>query len=119
MSRAMTCIVCPAGCRLTADKVADEWRVDGNKCERGRLYAIEEMTDPKRVVTAVARTLSHDLPYAPVRSTAPIKRDMVFKLLRSVYSVELPAAFESGFTVLRDFEGTGVDVVTTRGTEEV
>ena len=114
--KTFTCIVCPAGCRLTArlDEVSKEWRVEGNKCDRGRLYGISEMTDPKRTVTAVVRTDSERLPFAPVRTDKPIKRDLVFRLLKKIYSLEVKAPFKSGDVLLRDFEGSGVNVVLTR-----
>ncbi len=114
--KSFTCIVCPAGCRLTA-RLADassEWTVEGNKCDRGRLYAISEMTAPTRTVTAVVRTSSEALPYAPVRTDKPIARDLVFRLLDAIYSVEVEAPFKSGDVVIRDFEGSGVNVVLAR-----
>ena len=114
--RTFTCIVCPAGCRLTArlDEASGEWTVEGNKCDRGRLYAFSEMTDPKRTVTAVVRTDSEALPYAPVRTDKPIARDLVLRLLDAIYSIEVKGPFKSGDSVLRDFEGSGVNVVLTR-----
>ena len=43
------CIECPKGCRL---KVDDDMNVTGNTCPRGKVYAINEMTCPKRVITS-------------------------------------------------------------------
>ena len=47
-----TCIVCPRGCRLTAEKVTEDGKeiikVTGNFCPRGAKYATEEMTCPMR-----------------------------------------------------------------------
>ncbi len=116
-AKSMTCIVCPAGCRLAVENVSGEWRVEGHKCERGRLYGIAEMTDPKRVVTAVVRTASESLPYAPVRTDKPIRRDLVFPLLKAIYATEATARFNTGDIVIADFEGSGVNVVLTRDAE--
>jgi len=114
--RNLTCIVCPAGCRLSIrkDEASGEWLVEGNKCDRGRLYAVSEMSDPKRTVTAVVRTSSEALPYAPVRTDKPIAKALVFRLLDAIYAAELDGPFKAGDLVIRDFEGTGVNVVLTR-----
>ncbi len=113
----LTCIVCPAGCRLSVRNENDEWIVEGNKCERGRAYAVAEMTDPKRTVTAVVRTDSKTLHFAPLRTSAPVPKDMVFKLLKEIYAMEAKAPFKEGEALIKDFGGTGTDVVFTRGSE--
>lgn len=117
--RTFTCIVCPAGCRLTArlEEASGKWLIEGNRCDRGRQYAVSEMTDPKRTVTAVVRTDSEALPWAPVRTDKPIRRALVFPLLKAVYALHMKAPFKTGDIVIADFEGSGVNVVFARGSE--
>ena len=57
MEKKLICINCPIGCHLTAErsKDSDAWSVTGNRCPRGELYARNELTDPRRVVTATVR----------------------------------------------------------------
>jgi len=50
-----TCIICPVGCTLNISKCGDEIVVSGNGCPRGIAYAKSEVTNPKRVVTALVR----------------------------------------------------------------
>ena len=45
----LICIECPKGCHL---KIDDELNVTGNTCPRGKVYAVNEMTCPKRIVTS-------------------------------------------------------------------
>ena len=118
--KTFTCIVCPAGCRLTArlDEASGKWLVEGNKCDRGRVYAISEMTDPQRTVTAIVKTDSESLPYAPVRTDKPIRRALVDALLKAIYASKAKGPFKSGDVLIADFEGSGVNVVLTRGSEE-
>ena len=53
MKRELTCIGCPMGCRLTAEFNGTEvTEVTGNGCAVGARYAREELTNPKRMVTA-------------------------------------------------------------------
>ncbi|MCX7949589.1 MAG: DUF1667 domain-containing protein [Treponemataceae bacterium] len=52
----LTCIVCPQGCHLVIQEDAKgQLLVSGNRCPRGALYAQEELTTPKRLVTATCR----------------------------------------------------------------
>jgi CxxC motif-containing protein len=56
--RELICIVCPTGCALTVTEGAagadgvPVLGVTGNRCPRGDVYAREEVTDPRRTVTA-------------------------------------------------------------------
>ncbi|HBE02676.1 MAG: hypothetical protein A2096_05940 [Spirochaetes bacterium GWF1_41_5] len=114
-----TCIVCPQGCHLTACRNSDTagWSVQGNRCVRGRDYAVSEMTEPRRTVTAVVRTDSVYLPYAPVRTDQPLRREMVFQLLEAVYALKVKSPFRAGDVIIKDFKGTGVNVLLTRTDE--
>ncbi|MCX7655368.1 MAG: DUF1667 domain-containing protein [Treponemataceae bacterium] len=52
----LTCIVCPQGCHLVVQEDTNgRLLVSGNRCPRGALYAQEELTTPKRLVTATCR----------------------------------------------------------------
>ena len=48
----LTCIMCPLGCSLVATKDGDEIKVTGNNCQRGEIFAKEELTCPMRIVTS-------------------------------------------------------------------
>ena len=49
MKRELICISCPIGCHIQAEMTAaGEVEVSGNRCPRGKAYALNELTDPKR-----------------------------------------------------------------------
>ena len=54
MKKEMICIVCPKGCILKVDESAEapvtHADVSGNKCKRGAVYAVDECTNPVRVL---------------------------------------------------------------------
>ena len=53
MVRKMICISCPLGCHLEVDcSDMNDIKVSGNTCPRGRIYGINEVTAPKRMVTS-------------------------------------------------------------------
>ena len=54
--REMICIMCPMGCNLTVTKNGDDITVTGNNCQRGVIFAKEELTCPKRIVTSSVKT---------------------------------------------------------------
>ncbi len=119
MEKNMICICCPVGCRLEVKLAKDgEITVNGNRCPRGEVYGIEEITAPKRVVTAVVRTDSEKVRYAPVRTSAPLPKEKIGGLLRSLYRLEVKAPITAGNIVITNFENTGVDIIFTRTIEQ-
>ena len=63
MEKELICIVCPRGCHLTID---DNMNVKGNFCPRGKQYAINEVTCPKRMLTSTVKIISSSIKRLPV-----------------------------------------------------
>jgi len=129
MAEELTCITCPLGCRLTAERGMDgDLTVSGNRCARGAVYAREELLAPKRVVTATCRAgppvpgsggrgpgAAGDLPRRiPCRSAGAFPRERVPELLAAIYALEVAYPVERGQVLLRDALGSGLDVIATR-----
>ncbi len=115
MAQEIICLGCPNGCHLECTAKNDGTvEVTGNQCERGLDYGREELLEPKRVVTAVVRTTAPSLPYAPVRTNAPLVKAQIPALLQELYALEVSGPAPAGQELLHDFAGTGVHVVLTR-----
>lgn len=120
-AREMICIACPIGCRLTVKRVGNgavdtgegEISVTGNKCARGTVYGEEEYRAPKRMVTCTCPTGSDQFPRLPVRTAAAIPKELIDDLLKELYRTTVPLPVKRGLPVLKDYRGTGVDVVAT------
>ena len=113
------CIGCPAGCHLEILENDDgSFTVSGNTCPRGEVYAQNEMRDPRRVVTAVVPVNSRKTACLPVKTDAPLPVARIGRLLKKLYSMHLEVPVKAGMVLIRDFEGTSVNVVLTRGAEE-
>jgi len=113
----LVCIACPKGCRLTVrgtDGAEQAMTVEGNRCPRGEAYGREEVIAPRRTVTASMRTDSVEFPCMPVRTDGAVPRGMVRDLLRELYLGTVTLPVRLGTAVIRDWRGTGVDVVATR-----
>lgn len=109
------CICCPMGCHLEIeDADRQNITVTGNRCPRGEAYGIEEIVAPKRMITAVVKTNSLTIAYAPVRTSKPLPREKMVGLLKKLYVMEAKIPVICGGVLLADFENTGVDVVFTR-----
>jgi CxxC motif-containing protein len=108
----MTCIVCPVGCALTIEKNSEgKWLVTGNQCPRGKIYAISEMTDPRRIVTTTVKIVGGLHAVVPVKTSSPIPKNKIFEVMDILSDVEVKAPVKIGDVVVKDIAGTGVDVV--------
>jgi CxxC motif-containing protein len=74
----------------------------------------DELTNPKRTVTAVISARSADWPCVPVRTSEPVPRKIIPDLLKALYAVNLPLPVVRGQKIISDFNKTGVDVICTR-----
>ncbi len=100
MKKELICISCPQGCRLSAEIEGDNFSVSGNRCPRGAVYARQEMTDPRRVVTAVMRTDDPDNPFIPVRTAKPYPKDEIPALLNKLYSMTVKTPIKRGDVII-------------------
>jgi CxxC motif-containing protein len=109
------CIGCPLGCRLEVDAEDHEVvEVRGFSCKRGKEFAVQEHTDPRRFVTTTVRVDGGVWPRLPVKTADAVPKATVADLCRELHRVRLQAPVRLGDVVLADALGTGVDVVATR-----
>ncbi len=109
----MTCIVCPLGCTLSAEK--DEngvVKVTGNTCPRGAKYAETELTFPVRTLTTTVMTDTDMM--LPVKTSAPIPKDKVIEAAASLRGVVVKCPVRIGDVIVKDILGTGSDIVAAR-----
>jgi CxxC motif-containing protein len=114
----MVCIVCPVGCRLQAQADNGEIKVTGNTCARGVQYAVEELTNPTRTVTASVKVAGGHMGLLCVKTKQPVPKAAIPAVLSELRGLALTAPVRVGDTVLHDAAGTGVDVVATRSIRE-
>jgi CxxC motif-containing protein len=88
--------------------------VQHNSCKRGVEYARQEYYDPRRMITATATLTGGILKRVPVRTSAPIPIQHINDLLHAIYELTIVAPLPVGTAVIKNFAGTGIDVMTTR-----
>ena len=111
MSKDLTCIVCPRGCRLHID---DELNVTGNFCPRGAEYAKNELTNPKRMITSIVRVKNRENTMVSVKTSTSIPKGKIFEILKEIEKVSVDAPIHIGDVVIKDVLGTGSDIVATK-----
>lgn len=104
---AVTCILCPNGCRVT-DK--GDGTYEGNRCPKGEDYARQEAVAPARVLTTTLKRADGSL--LPVKTSKAIPRDRLLDCARQLRTVTAPdGPLPCGAVVLHDPFGVGADII--------
>ena len=107
----LICIVCPRGCRLTID---DDLNVTGNSCPRGAIYAKDELTNPKRMITSFMRVKNRENCVVSVKTSTSIPKGMIFQVMEEINKVGVDAPTKIGDVAIKDVLGTGADIIITK-----
>lgn len=108
----LTCINCPLGCSLEVTMDGKEVvSVTGNNCPRGDIYARNEVTNPKRVVTSSVYVMNGDRAVVSVKTEEAIPKDKIFECVEAMRTLKVEAPVKIGDVILEDIAGTGVRLV--------
>ena len=105
------CIVCPRGCHLTVD---DNMNVTGNTCPRGKVYALNEITNPTRMITSTVAIESVELNRLPVMTSSPIPKGKIFDVMEEINKVRIKAPVRINDVVIKNVLGLDSDIIATR-----
>lgn len=115
MTKELTCVVCPAGCRITAelDESGKVISVTGNTCPRGKTYAESEITNPVRTLTSTVtiRGAADETVMLPVKTSKPIPRGTLFEAMDKVRATIAAAPVKAGDILIADFIEPGTNLV--------
>lgn len=109
------CIECPKGCHL---KVDDDLNVTGNTCIRGKTYAINELTCPKRIVTSTVVIESELVSRLPVITENEIPKEKMFDIVKALNDVRVKAPIKCRDIIIENVCDTGVNIIATRTIEK-
>jgi CxxC motif-containing protein len=109
------CTRCPLGCRLEVDVVDDDIvEIRGFECAKGKRYAKEEHTDPRRPLSTTVAVSGGHLPRLPVRTAEPVPKQAVLDVVRSLRQVTVQAPVTRNQVIVTDVAGTGIEIIATR-----
>jgi CxxC motif-containing protein len=108
MKREITCIVCPRGCRMTADIQAERITVTGHSCNRGEKHAVAEILHPVRSLTSIVRVSNRLDTMVSVKSEAPVPKEEMFAIMERIHATTVEAPVQIGDVILDDVCGTKI-----------
>lgn len=115
MIRELVCVSCPLGCGLKVelDDNGNVINVEGNTCPRGKKYAVDECTNPVRMVTSTVKVNGGEHPVVPCKTSKPVPKGMMFDIMKEINSVTVEAPVRMGDIIIENVCGTGADIVAT------
>ncbi len=118
INRNIVCTVCPVGCEIHVfGKDKNDLSVEGNKCKRGKAYSINEVIQPKRVLTSTVVVKNGKLKRLPVKSKGYIPKKYIFDAMRIINDITVTAPVSMGDVIINNILGLGIDVISCRNIE--
>ncbi|MBO7345394.1 MAG: DUF1667 domain-containing protein [Clostridia bacterium] len=96
----ITCVECPMGCEIEVVNNNGDITVTGNTCPRGKLYAENEITCPRRVLTTSVRAENGKM--VSVKTDAPIKKQEMLEVMQKINRVSVKLPVKIGQVVIKD-----------------
>ncbi|KUK16965.1 MULTISPECIES: DUF1667 domain-containing protein [Thermococcus] len=116
----ITCIVCPLGCeievKMEGDKIVE---ITGFTCPKGKEYAIQEVTAPKRIVMSVIKVKNGDFPTVSVKTDRPVLKKLIPKIMKELAKIEVEAPVELGQVIVENIANSGANIVATRPVKRI
>ena len=108
------CTTCPKGCMLNVVRDGDTFIQITAGCKRGKDYAKQELTDPRRMVATTVK-VNHGLhPLIPVYTSAPFPKPKIQDLLAEIRKVHVEAPIKMDQVLLENVLDSGIDVLSSR-----
>ena len=116
MTRKMICIECPKSCELLVDieMSGTVTKVQGAKCPKGAAYAVLEVQDPMRILTATVVADRLSLKFVPVRTNKPIPKKDLLRAMEEVRKMRVNTTLRAGDLITDNFLDLGVKLLATR-----
>ena len=115
MLKHLTCIACPNGCQLEVDEEGGRViKVTGNKCEKGEVYAKQEIENPMRVLSSTVLAKGLNLKLVPVRTNKPIPKARIFEAMAEIRKIKLDKPVKAGDVIVKNFFGLDADLIAAR-----
>jgi len=110
------CIGCPLGCRLEVDEDAagDIVEIRGFACRKGKTFAENEHTDPRRMVTTTVTINGGRWARLPVHATEELPKDRMWDVINQLRNIEVDAPIELGDVIVKGILNSDVDIVASR-----
>lgn len=113
-----TCIKCPLSCQVELiEDTGTVLEIKGCTCNQGEQYALDEFSNPLRMLTTTIRVTEGILPVVPVRSRAPLPKSLIPDCVSVLSTTEIEAPVMCGQIICCNILDTGVDIIASRDLE--
>lgn len=92
----MQCSVCKNHCSLEVEETDGIITVRGNCCARGDWFGREELRGERKIVTHRAATVFESVPTVSVKTTGPIPKELVFRVIRAIRKQKIDRPMKRG-----------------------
>ena len=113
------CIRCPKGCELKVSKQKNDLKVEGNECRIGIDYAIEEIKNPRRIVSSTIKIINSNYPRLPVRTKDSVPKNKIKKVIEEIKSKTIKSPVKKDQIIIKNIANTGSDLIAERNMERV
>jgi len=112
----LTCISCPIGCELSVslDESGKILKIEGNRCPRGKEYAITEITNPQRILPISVKVEDGEMELVSAKTDKPVPKKKMYEIIEYIKKLKVKAPVKRGDLIVEDILGTGANLVATR-----
>ncbi len=111
--REIICTTCPMGCHVTVTMEDSKiLSVKGNTCARGDVYARQEVTDPRRVITTTIGLTDGGV--LPVKSDNAVSKNRIPEFMHKIHDTAIKPPVQIGDVLIPDIDGEGSNIVATQ-----
>ena len=119
VEKRITCIICPIGCDVLVKIEDGECKtIEGVKCKKGEEYAINEVLNPKRMLTTSILVVNGIWPLVSVKSSEPIPKEKLFHALKEIKITTITAPVNSGQIIIKNVAETGINIIATKSVKD-
>ncbi|KLO21225.1 MULTISPECIES: DUF1667 domain-containing protein [unclassified Marinitoga] len=117
----LTCVRCPLSCKVKIEytKELKVLEVSGNKCPRGREYAIQEISDPHRILVTSVKVKNGKYLLASVKTSEAIPLRLFNEAMKIIEKLEVEAPVKKGDIIINNFLNTKANLIITRSVERL
>ncbi|NMC68011.1 MAG: DUF1667 domain-containing protein [Spirochaetales bacterium] len=117
----MICIQCPLGCKIKVqldddNKVLD---ISGFTCKSGKEYAMQEVTDPHRVITTSIKVIDGKCELVSVKTNKPVPKRLIPSIMDIIKNSSIHAPVGLNQVVISNIANSGADIITTKEVDKL
>lgn len=117
----MICIQCPLGCKIKVvldddNKVTD---ITGFTCKSGKEYAIQEITDPHRIITTSIKVIGGKSELVSVKTNKPVPKKLIPAIMDIIKNSSIHAPVELNQVIISNVANSGADIISTKAIDKL